>query len=198
MVQIQGRKIVQLSAVLAALVSVPALAHPGLHHVADFASGFAHPLAGWDHLLAMLAVGLWASQQGRMMAIALPLAFPLVMVLGALAAAAGYAVPSTEAGIVARLLTLGLLVAFSVKMPAWGGLPVVALFAVAHGYAHGLEMPVGSAFAMYGAGFVAATILLHLSGLFAGRFLQSRTAGIAVRAVGAGMAAGGVYLLATV
>lgn len=198
MVQIPGRKIVQLSAALTALVSMPAFAHPGLHHIAGFASGFAHPLAGWDHLLAMLAVGLWASQQRRAMAIALPVAFPLVMVLGALMAAGGDALPSAEAGIAASVLVLGLLVAFAVKMPAWGGLPVVALFAAAHGYAHGVEVPAGSALAAYGAGFVVATVMLHLAGLFAGRLIQTRSAGAAVRVAGAGMAASGAYLLAAI
>lgn len=198
MVQIPGKKIVQLVAALAASVSVPALAHPGLHHVASFSSGFAHPLAGWDHLLAMLAVGFWASQQRRAMAIALPLAFPLVMVLGALAAVSGYVLPAAETGIAASVLVLGLLVAFAVKVPAWGGLPVIALFATVHGYAHGMEMPAGGALALYGAGFVAATVLLHLIGLFAGRFIQNRTAGNTVRALGAGMAAGGVFLLAAI
>jgi len=198
MVQVPRRKIAQLSAALTALVSMPALAHPGMHHIAGFASGFAHPLAGWDHLLAMLAVGLWASQQRRTMAVALPLAFPLVMVLGALAAAAGYALPAAETGIAASVLVLGLLVAFAVKMPAWGGLPVVALFAAAHGYAHGMEVPAGSALATYGAGFVVATVMLHLAGLVAGHLIQVRSAGNAVRALGASMAAGGVYLLAAI
>ena len=198
MVQITGRKIVQLAVTLTALVSMPALAHPGMHHLAGFASGFAHPMAGWDHLLAMLAVGLWASQQGRSMAIALPLAFPVVMVLGALAAVAGFATSFAEGGIAASVLVLGLLVAFAVKMPAWGGLPVVALFAAAHGYAHGLEVPAGSVLATYGAGFVLATFMLHLAGLFGGHLMQAKSPGNAVRALGAGMAAGGVYLLAAI
>lgn len=198
MVQIPGRKIVQLSAALAALVSMPAFAHPGLHYIAGFASGFAHPLAGWDHLVAMVAVGLWASQQRRAMASALPVAFPLLMVLGALVAASGYTLALAETGIAASVLVLGLLVAFAVKMPAWGGLPIIALFAAAHGYAHGLEVPAGSALATYGIGFVVATIMLHLVGLIAGQVIQGRSAGTAVRALGAGVAAGGVYLLAAI
>lgn len=197
MARIPGRKIVQTLAVLMAAVSMPALAHPGLHHVADFSSGLAHPLGGWDHLLAMLAVGLWASQQRSATALALPLISPLVMIAGALAAASGIALPAAETGIAASVLVLGLLVAFAVKMPVWGGLPVVALFAAAHGYAHGLEMPEGGGIVLYGAGFVAATVLLHLTGLLAGRFL-SRASGATVRALGAGVAAGGMMLWATI
>jgi urease accessory protein len=199
MVQTPGKKIVQLTAALAALVSMPAFAHPGLHHIAGFASGFAHPLVGWDHLLAMLAVGLWASQQDRAMAIALPVAFPFVMVLGALMAAGGFVLPAAETGIAASVLVLGLLVAFAVKMPAWGGLPVIALFAAAHGYAHGLEVQDASALTAYGAGFVLSTVMLHLAGLIAGQLIRARAAaGATVRAVGAGIAAGGVYLLAAI
>ena len=190
------RKIVQLSAALAASVSMPALAHPGLHHAAGFSSGFAHPLAGWDHLLAMLAVGLWASQQRPATAIALPLAFPLIMLLGAIAAFAGDVLPGAETGIAASVLVLGLLVAFAVKMPAWGGLPVIGLFAAAHGYAHGLEMPAGDSFASYGLGFVVATVLLHLAGLATGRFIQEHSAGVVLRALGAAIGAGGMVLFA--
>ncbi len=198
MVQTPGRKIVQCSAALTAIVSMPALAHPGLHHVAGFASGFAHPLAGWDHLLAMLAVGFWASQQRRAMAIALPVAFPLVMVLGALIATEGYALPYAEVSVGGSVLVLGLLVAFAVKMPAWGGLPIIALFAAAHGYAHGLEIPGGSGLAAYAMGFVTATVMLHLAGLSVGPLVRTRSVGHAVRAFGAGIAAGGVYLLAVI
>lgn len=198
MIQIPGRKVIQTLAALAALVAVPAIAHPGLHHVTDFSTGFVHPLGGWDHLLAMFAVGLWASQQRRAMTLALPLAFPLVMIVGAMAAAAGFALPAAESGIAASVLVLGLLVAFAVNMPAWGGLPVVALFAAAHGFAHGLEMPAGGDLVRYGAGFVAATVLLHLAGLLAGRFLKDASAGAMVRALGGAVAAGGLLLFAPI
>lgn len=120
-----------------------------------------------------------------------------MMVLGALAAVAGYGLPAAEAGIASSVLVLGLLVAFAVKMPAWGGLPVVALFAVAHGYAHGLEVPAGSTLVTYGMGFIIATVMLHLVGLFAGQVVQARSTGT-VRAIGTGVAAGGVYLLAAI
>jgi urease accessory protein len=199
MIQAPGRKTVQLSAALAAaLFAIPAFAHPGLHHMGSFSVGLAHPLTGWDHLLAMLAVGLWASQQRRVMALALPIAFPLVMILGALAAVVGYALPAAEGGIAASVLVLGLLVAFAVKLPAWGGLPVVALFAAAHGYAHGLEVPMGGDFVSFGGGFVVSTALLHVSGLIVGRFIQGRWASIAVRLIGAGIATGGAFLLAAI
>lgn len=199
MIQAPGRKTFQFSAAIAAaLFAAPAFAHPGLHHAGSFFSGVAHPLTGWDHLLAMLAIGLWASQQRRAMALALPIAFPLVMIVGALAAVYGYALPAAEGGIAASVLVLGLLVAFAVKLPAWGGLPVVTLFAAAHGYAHGLEAPFDGDFLTYGAGFVTATGLLHMAGLAAGRYGKGRWASMMVRMAGAGMATAGAFLLIVV
>jgi urease accessory protein len=177
-----------------ALAAVPAFAHPGADHVHGFADGFAHPFAGWDHLLAMLAVGLWAAQHKRSAMWLLPLAFPLMMAVGALLGISGIALSGMEAGIGVSVAVLGLLVAFAVKMPAWGSAMLVSLFALLHGYAHGMELPKEASPLVYGSGFVAATSLLHLVGLTAG-LLGEKTAGKLVRLMGAGIAAMGIFLL---
>lgn len=177
-----------------ALAAVPAFAHPGPNHVHGFADGFAHPFAGWDHLLAMMAVGLWAAQHKRSAMWLLPLAFPLMMVVGALLGISGIALPGMEAGIGASVAVLGLLVAFAVRMPVWGSATLVSLFALLHGYAHGVELPKEASPLLYGAGFVAATFLLHMVGLTAG-LLGEKATGKLVRMMGAGIAAAGIFLL---
>ncbi|HEY8606717.1 MAG TPA: HupE/UreJ family protein [Noviherbaspirillum sp.] len=188
---IRARSIIGLAA---CLLAMPAFAHPGAHHVAGFPAGFLHPLAGWDHLLAMVAVGAWAAQQRRP-AWHLLAVFPAVMASGAVLALAGFVLPHVEAGIAASVLVLGLLVAFSVRMPAAAGAVLVAAFALLHGFAHGAEFPAGASVAGYGAGFLLSTLLLHLGGAFASRSLQAwRLA--AVRAAGVGVALSGAWMLA--
>lgn len=178
--------------VIALLSMVPAFAHPGDHHAAtSLAAGFFHPFSGLDHLLAFGAVGVWAAQYRGRTAWQLPLLFLIVMALGAMAAVAGMAMPGVEAGIAASVAILGLLLAFASGMPAWGSAVLVAAFALLHGYAHGVELPLDASAALYGIGFIAATALLHLAGFVAGNGL----AGKAVRVAGAGIAAIGVHLI---
>lgn len=172
----------------------PALAHPG-GVGGGFAGGALHPLAGLDHLLAMLAVGLWAAQLGGRALWGVPLAFLAALAAGAGLAWAGVALPAVEPGILASLVVIGLLVAFAVRMPAALGAGLVAVFALLHGHAHGAEMPTAAAPALYALGFLAATALLHLGGLAAGRLLPHglyavRTAGAAVAAAGGLLALG--------
>lgn len=186
---------------IAALAAGSALAHPGhpdsmMSASMSFGAGFSHPFSGIDHLLAMLAVGLWAAQNKRSALWVLPLAFPLMMVIGALLAFAGLQIPAAETGIAASVAVLGLLIAFAVKMPLWGSTLVVSLFALFHGYAHGSELPHGSSAAMYGLGFVLATALLHAAGLGLGLFAGKQMADRVVRIGGIGIAAVGAYLLA--
>lgn len=185
-------------ALLAGLGAAPAFAHPGEHHAAaSFALGFLHPVVGWDHLLAMLAVGLWAAQQPRRVAWLMPLAFPAMMALGALVGVQGAALPWMETGIAASVAVLGLLIAFAVRMPLAGGAAIIALFGLVHGYAHGIEAPAGGTLLGYGAGFIAATVLLHLSGLAAGMWATRPAAGgRMLRAAGAAVASAGFALLA--
>lgn len=183
--------------VITALSSGLALAHPGHGQLANtgLMSGFSHPFSGFDHLLAMLAVGLWAAQNKRPALWVLPLAFPLMMVAGAALALSGLALPGIETGIAASVAALGLLIAFSIKMPVAASATIVSVFALFHGYAHGSELPHGSSALLYGAGFVAATALLHAIGLSLGLYSGSKMADRAVRIAGAGIAAAGAYFL---
>jgi urease accessory protein len=181
--------------VIAAFGVSSALAHPGHPDAFGFNDGFAHPFSGIDHLLAMLAVGLWAAQNKRSALWVLPLAFPLMMVAGALLAFAGVAIPGVETGIAASVAVLGLLIAFAIRMPVWACASVVSVFALFHGYAHGSELPHGASALWYGTGFVAATTLLHLSGLAIGLVAGQKMASQAVRVGGIAIAAVGGYLL---
>lgn len=187
-------------ALLAGLSAAPAFAHPGEHHAAaSFTLGFLHPVLGWDHLLAMLAVGLWAAQQPRRVAWVMPLAFPAMMALGASAGVQGESFIWMETGIAASVAVLGLLIAFAVRMPLAGGAAIIALFGLLHGYAHGIEAPVGGTLLGYGAGFIAATVMLHLAGLLAGiRATRLASGGRALRAAGAVVATAGFSLLAVI
>jgi urease accessory protein len=182
--------------ITSALIAAPALAHPGAAgHVHGFAEGFAHPFSGLDHLLAMIAVGLWAAQNKRSATWILPLVFPLMMVAGALAGMSGWQVSGVETGISSSVAVSGLLIAFAVRLPVWASAAVVSLFAVFHGYAHGVELPQDSSPLLYGSGFVLATFLLHMIGLVVGLFAGRNAASKIVRLIGAGIAAVGLCML---
>lgn len=178
-----------------AIFALPVLAqaHPGHdgHDLTwDFTSGAAHPLSGWDHLLAMIAVGLWAAQLGGRSRWLVPAAFVSVMALGAVLGHAGLALPGVEQGIAASILILGLLIAAAVRLPAPAGMALVGIFALFHGVAHGAEMPATAGGLSYGAGFIVATAGLHAVGLGLGFALQkqrtvARLAGGAVALAGA-------------
>lgn len=172
-----------------------AIAHPG-HESASFAIGFGHPLGGIDHLLAMLAVGLYASRQRGNARWALPAAFVAAMLAGAGLGAAGWTLPGVETGVALSVLVLGLAIAFAARLQNVVALPVVAGFAVFHGYAHQIEIGDAGMLA-YAGGFVIATALLHVCGFALGRWLpESRIAGGARRLVGALVALAGAVLLA--
>lgn len=178
-----------------ALLLGPALAfaHPGHDH-AGLMAGVAHPLFGLDHLLAMLAVGLWAAQQQGNARWALPLTFVATMLFGGLFGFAGIEMPLMETGIAGSVLALGLLVALAVRpaLPVAAGL--TALFALSHGVAHGLELPELASPWGYAAGFVAATAVLHGAGYALARSLP-QTAAPMVRIAGAASALTGAWLL---
>jgi urease accessory protein len=186
----------------AALVLVPslALAHPGLPgHTHDLATGFVHPLSGIDHVLAMVAVGLLAAQLGGRALWAVPASFVTVMAAAGLAAMNGVALPMTETGIAASIIVLGATVALRLSMPVAAAMALVGFFAIFHGYAHGLETPANASGLMYGAGFVAATALLHGLGigigLAVGR-LEGAFGRNLVRVAGSLAAVAGVVMLA--
>lgn len=157
--------------------------------------GLSHPLMGLDHLLAMIAVGLWAAQLGRQAAWQMPLAFVSVMTVGFGLARLGLVLPVVEPMVVASVAVLGVLVAGAVRVSAGTGAMLVSVFAVFHGYAHGVEMPVTSSVWSYAAGFAATTAGLHLLGLGFG--LASRQRAVLTRLSGAAIAVSGVALMGT-
>lgn len=180
----------------AALLLSPALAfaHPG-HGDNGLMAGISHPLLGLDHLLAMLAVGLWAAQQKGAARWALPCTFVGTMLVGGLLGFEGLALPALESGIAASVLALGLAVALAVRPPLLLAVTATALFALFHGVAHGLELPEMSSPWAYAAGFVAATAALHAAGYAVVRLLPQAAAPL-VRVAGAGSALAGAWLLA--
>jgi urease accessory protein len=178
---------------LAASLFVPfAAAHNLGAHGAGFAAGVAHPLAGLDHILAMIAVGLWAAQLGGRAYWSVPLAFVGMMALGAAVAAVGLPLPAVESGIAASVLILGLLIAFSTRMPIPMGMVLVGVFALFHGHAHGMELPQAVSAASYGLGMLLATVGLHATGLGAGILFQR--AAVMMRIGGAIIAAAGAMM----
>jgi urease accessory protein len=180
---------------VALLLSGPAMAHVGTGLPGGFLSGFRHPLSGLDHLLAMVSVGLWGAFLGRPLIYLLPVVFPGMMVAGAIMGMFVVPVPPVEIGIAVSVLVLGGCIALSVKAPVWAASLLVALFAVFHGYAHGKELPSAADPLGYSAGFVLATGLLHVSGIFLG-FLNDRPHGIlATRSLGGVIAITGVWFL---
>jgi urease accessory protein len=186
-----------VAGVVAFSAAAPAFAHPGIHHVAmSVATGFAHPFSGVDHMLAFAAIGLWSAQcRGRAVWL-LPLLFVATMTFGALVGLTAMRIPGIEAGIATSVAILGLLVAFSVRLPLAASSALVSLFALLHGYAHGIELPQQVGAASYILGFAMATGLLHLAGFAAASLANRWASGGATRLAGAGIAATGMALLA--
>lgn len=152
---------------LGALALLPASAagHVGTGPAHGLLHGLAHPLLGWDHLLAMLAVGIWAAQRDRRRPWVLPAVFVGVMVVGGLLGTAGFRLPAVEEGILASVLVLGALIALAARLPLGASAAVVGGFALFHGHAHGAEMPAAVPGFFYGMGFAGATVLLHAAGI---------------------------------
>ena len=178
-----------------ALASGPASAHAGTGLAGGFNMGFAHPLTGVDHLLAMISVGLWGAVLGRPMIYALPVLFPLMMVLGAVLGMFSIPVPSVELGIALSVVVLGICIAVSLRAPVWAAAPIVGTFALFHGYAHGRELPSAADPLGYSVGFVLATGLLHVVGIGIG-FVNERPGGAALtRGIGGFIGAAGLWFL---
>lgn len=184
-----------LPALGAALLPSFALAHPGLDHAHDAAAGFAHPLGGLDHLLAMLGVGLWASQLGGRAVWALPLGFMAALALGGALGMAGAPLPLVEPGVLGSLVVIGLAVSLAWRVGAVAGFVLVAAFALFHGHAHGAEMPAGVSALGYAAGFLAATGLLHAAGVGSGLVARALKRPSLTRGAGAAIAAVGIVLM---
>ena len=189
----------RLGSVALLLLAGPAYAHTEAGVPGGLLSGFLHPLSGLDHLVAMVAVGLWGAQLGRPAIWVLPIAFPTVMAVGGVLGVLGVPLPGPELAIALSAVILGLAVALALRVPFWAAAIVVGVFAVFHGYAHGRELPEASNALAFGVGFVVATGLLHLLGILIGTVTQWRRGAQLVRALGAVIAGlGGMFLAATI
>jgi urease accessory protein len=174
------RTLLRLAGAFIALAPVAASAHPG-HDGAGLVHGFMHPLGGYDHIIAMVAVGVLAARLGGRALWLVPASFVAAMTIAGAAGSTGVALPYVETGILASVLALGAVALFGMAMPVAAAIGLVGFFAVFHGYAHGLEMPATASALAYGAGFVAATAMLHAVGIGLGLAI-GRTRRSAVRA----------------
>jgi urease accessory protein len=179
---------------LLTLLPAVAFAHTGTAQATGFMHGFAHPMGGADHLLAMVAVGLWASQIGGRALWAVPSVFVAVMTLGGFLGFYDVPVPFVEGGILVSVLILGVLIAGAFSPPLAYSALVVGIFAIFHGHAHGAEMPTAMGAASYTAGFVMATAILHSVGMGLGMLLQKTEPQTVNRLAGSAIALGGIYL----
>jgi urease accessory protein len=186
------KKIIGLTAVVWALGAGMAQAHTGHDHVQGLVHGFVHPVSGIDHVLAMVAVGLFAAILVGRARWAVPLSFLAMMIVGGAVGIAGITVPFVEIGIALSVLVLGALVALQTKLPVAIASALVGLFAVFHGVAHGAEMPADVSGMTYAIGFVAATSVLHGIGLAMGFSMMrfAKISGVAIAAAGLGLVTG--------
>lgn len=185
---------------LALGLAILAAPQPSAAHIIQgaqggFGSGFAHPLTGPDHFLAMFAVGLWGAQMGGRAVWTLPVTFPLIMVVGGVMGMLGIPLYGIEIGIALSILALGLAIAFAWRPAEWIALCLIGFFALCHGYAHGAELPLSADPADYAIGFVLATGMIHLFGIGVGLGLNKPMAGQLSRMLGAAIGLGGVYFL---
>ena len=190
-----SRKVLWTALGLAASAT-PAFAHPGHLTASGFGDGFAHPPGGLDHVLAMVAVGLLASQIGGRAFWALPVAFLSMMAVGFAMGFSGSGLPFVELGIALSAVAFGAAIALRQGLPLTLATGLVGVFAIFHGHAHGAEMPAEAAALGYAAGFIAATALLHGVGLALGFGLARISAPRVLQAAGGGVALAGLVLLA--
>lgn len=160
-----------------------------------FVAGFLHPLLGWDHVVAMVAVGLWGAFLGRPAIWVLPIVFPLVMAFGGVLGLLGLPLPGVEIGIAASAIVLGTMVALAARPQLPVAAVIVGAFAIFHGHAHGTELPDAANPLVFSLGFVIATGLLHVCGIGFGLLVRWRAGRVAVRAAGAAIALVGVAFL---
>lgn len=172
-----------------------ALAHVPGGEVAGLVSGLLHPISGLDHVVAMLAVGLWGAQLGAPALWLLPITFPVVMALGGMFGLLGLPVPGVELGIALSAVALGIVVLCEARPPVVLAAAVVAVLAVFHGHAHGTELPDGASGLLYSLGFVVATGAIHAVGIAIGLIHRWTTGALALRVAGAGVAAVGLLFL---
>ena len=176
------------------LLTTPAAAHD-IEGTGGFLVGLAHPVLGPDHVIAMIAVGMWGVLFGPPALWLLPIIFPLVMAFGGVLGIVGLPLPSVETGIAASAIVLGLMVAFAARPPLWIAVALVGTFAIFHGYAHGRELPDDANALAFSAGFVIATGALHLAGIAFGSLSRWPAGRFAVRGAGGVIALAGLAYL---
>jgi urease accessory protein len=182
---------------LALMLVTPAaaLAHTRGGEALGFASGLRHPVSGLDHVVAMIAVGLWGAQLGEPAVWLLPVTFPMVMAFGGMLGLVGIALPGIEVGIAASAIVLGFAVFREARPSLWVAALVVGVFAIFHGNAHGTELPPGANGILYSIGFVVATGMLHATGIGMGLVHRWPAGRRALRAAGVVVALAGVTFL---
>ncbi len=177
-----------------------ASAHTGVGDTSGYWHGLTHPISGLDHILAMVAVGLWAAQMGGKALWMVPSAFLLAMSASSAIGHFGLPLPGVEQGILASDFILGLLLLFAARLPLALSTGIVGILAVFHGYAHGAEMPETASGLAYGFGFIISTALLHLTGMGVGLAIdryQPKLQQLLFRIGGGAVVVGAVYVLAT-
>jgi urease accessory protein len=179
------------------LVAVPtqASAHIVKGEAIGFVSGFEHPISGLDHIIAMVAVGLWGAQLGSPAIWALPVTFPLIMACGGFLGLIGVPIPGTEIAIALSGVCLGAAVLSELRAPLWVAALLVGIFGLFHGHAHGSELPSGQNALLYSMGFVLATGLLHATGIGIGTLHRWHWGRLALRGTGAAILCGGLFFL---
>lgn len=173
----------------------PAFAHEEVGMAGGFISGVLHPILGWDHVAAMVAVGLWGAFLGKPAIWLLPVVFPLVMAVGGALGVMGVSVPAVETGIAGSALVLGLMIAFAVRPPLAVAAVIVGAFAIFHGHAHGTELPHSANALAYSLGFVLSTGMLHMLGILFGLLVRLPAGALAIRTGGGLIALSGVGFL---
>lgn len=174
-----------------------ALAHVESGVIGDggFVSGMLHPVTGLDHVVAMVAVGLWGAILGQPAIWMLPVAFPLVMAIGSILGIIGIPVPAIDIGVALSGIMLGAMVAAALRPPLTVAYILVSIFAIYHGYPHGVALPDFGMPLLYISGFVISTGMLHLSGIALGLLFRWRRGQLVVRASGGMITMVGIYYL---
>jgi len=188
-------KFISQTLILFIITLSTAMAHSSGDNGSGFISGLTHPIFGWDHVTAMVAVGIWGAFLGRPAIWILPVVFPLVMAFGGILGIAGVPIPAIETGIAVSSVVLGLLIVFATRAPLWVAAIVVGAFAIFHGHAHGTELPNAVSPLAYSIGFVISTGLLHLAGIAFGEVIRLPKGDWILRAGGGIIALAGIGFL---
>ena len=189
------RKFVKLFFLLLLLTPQVIIAHDTGDVAGGLSSGFSHPFTGFDHVVAMIAVGIWGTQLKQPAIWLLPVTFPVVMAFGAMLGVVGVPLPGIEIGIAISAVVLGGVVLFEAKPELWVAAIIVGIFAVFHGHAHGTELPGSVQPLAYGVGFVVGTGTLHAIGISLGLIEKIKNGDKIIRVFGAFIAVAGIYFL---